>query len=214
MLNAISLKPVVISPAVGAAPVERDESNPASASNTRNRTDKPLQRETNDSAESTLSGKADSVQLSEETRELAKLSDRDREVRAHEAAHAAIGGKYAGPPSLTYKKGPDGKSYATSGEVSIDVTPISGDPQATLLKAEIIRAAALAPAQPSAQDLRIASRATLMAAQARSELSDASTLAGEINITDIKGETPEEISSPSTSRTAGQDVGRTSVPAE
>ncbi len=112
----------------------------------------------------------DSVQLSEEAREIAQLVARDREVRAHEAAHAAAGGRYAGSPSLTYRKGPDGRSYASGGEVPIDVSPISGDPQASLQKAQIVRAAALAPAQPSSQDMRIAARASAMAANARAEL--------------------------------------------
>ena len=74
----------------------------------------------------------DSVSFSQESQELAKLERRDREVRAHEAAHAAMGGAYAGSPSFTYKKGSDGQNYAIGGEVPIDVSPISGDPQATL----------------------------------------------------------------------------------
>lgn len=116
------------------------------------------------------SAKRDSVQLSEEAREIAKLALRDREVRAHEAAHAATGGQFAGAPSLSYKKGPDGRSYATGGEVSIDTSVVSGDPQATLQKAQIIRAAALAPNQPSAQDMRIAAKASVMASRARADL--------------------------------------------
>ncbi len=113
---------------------------------------------------------SDSVQISQDAYAVAKLVARDREVRSHEAAHAAVGAQYAGSPSLTYRKGPDGVSYATGGEVSIDTSAVSGDPQATLQKAEIIRAAALAPTQPSAQDMRVASKATVMAAKARSEL--------------------------------------------
>ncbi len=138
-------------------------------------------------------GKNDSVQISQEAREIARLSARDREVKAHEAAHAAVGGRYAGPPTMTYKKGPDGRSYAIAGEVSISLTAVSGDPQATLQKAEIIRAAALAPAQPSTQDLQIAARATMMAAQARTELSRSSSEAGDpADETDVAAEnTPE-----------------------
>ena len=124
------------------------------------------------SPEETSRPKNDTVQISAEAREIAKLETRDREVKAHEAAHAAVGGAYAGSPSLTYTKGPDGRSYATSGEVSIDVSPVQGDPLATLQKAEVVRAAALAPAQPSAQDMRVASRATAMAAQARADLAN------------------------------------------
>lgn len=101
-------------------------------------------------------------------RELAKT---DREVRAHEQAHASVGGAYAGAPSLTYQRGPDGRLYATSGEVSIDTSPVTGDPEATLEKAQVIQRAALAPAQPSDADRRIAANAAAMALQARLELS-------------------------------------------
>ncbi len=120
--------------------------------------------------DSSASSKKDSVQISVEAREIAKLETRDREVRTHEAAHAAVGGQYAGAPTLTYTNGPDGRSYATGGEVSISVSAVSGDPLATLQKAEIVRAAALAPTQPSAQDMRVASRAAAMAAQAHADL--------------------------------------------
>ncbi len=116
--------------------------------------------------------KRDSFELSQEAEEIRKLQERDREVRAHEAAHAAAGGAFAGSPSYTFERGPDGQSYATGGEVNIDVSPVAGDPQATLNKAQQIRAAALAPAEPSAQDMKIAQRAQTMAAKARMELSE------------------------------------------
>ncbi|WP_155875627.1 putative metalloprotease CJM1_0395 family protein [Desulfuromonas sp. AOP6] len=112
----------------------------------------------------------DEVSLSREAQELAKLARRDREVRAHEAAHAAMGGPYAAAPSFTYTRGPDGTQYATGGEVSIDVSPVPGDPEATLQKAQIIRAAALAPAQPSSADRLIAAKASRMSIEARSEI--------------------------------------------
>lgn len=112
----------------------------------------------------------DSVELSEEAEEIRKLQIRDREVKAHEAAHAAAGGAYAGSPKYTYERGPDGKSYATGGEVSIDISPVSGDPEATMQKAQQVRAAALAPAQPSAQDMKVAQKAQSMAARARMEM--------------------------------------------
>lgn len=139
--------------------------------------------------------KQDSVQISQEAREVAELAARDREVRAHEAAHAAAGGQFAGSPSLTYTKGPDGRSYATGGEVSIDVSPVSGDPQATIDKAQLVRAAALAPAQPSAQDMRVASRASAMAANARAELA-AQKRDGAVN-DDAKGAGADSQPSPS-----------------
>ncbi|MDJ0805823.1 MAG: putative metalloprotease CJM1_0395 family protein [Gammaproteobacteria bacterium] len=105
-----------------------------------------------------------------EVRELEKLQRRDREVKAHEQAHKVNAGRYAnGAASFDYKIGPDGKRYAVGGEVSIDISR-EADPQRTLEKAEVIRRAALAPADPSAQDRRIAAQATMMAAEARQEL--------------------------------------------
>jgi len=102
--------------------------------------------------------------------EIAKLSQRDQEVRAHEQAHAAVGGPYTGAPSYTYTRGPDGKRYAVAGEVSIDSGPVPNDPEATLRKMEVVLRAALAPAEPSAQDLRVAAQAQVQMSQARVEL--------------------------------------------
>ena len=103
-------------------------------------------------------------------RKVVNLSSRDREVRAHEQAHASVGGAYAGAASYSFTRGPDGKSYATGGEVGIDLSAIAGNPQATLNKMEVVRRAALAPAEPSSQDLRVAAQAQVIAAQARVEL--------------------------------------------
>jgi hypothetical protein len=107
----------------------------------------------------------------QQQREVAALKQRDRQVRAHEAAHLAASGGYArGGPSFTYQKGPDGRLYAVGGEVGIDVSAIPGDPAATLRKAETVERAALAPAQPSGQDRSVAARAAALAAQARQQL--------------------------------------------
>lgn len=101
---------------------------------------------------------------------IAELASRDQEVRAHEQAHAAVGGSHAGAPSYTYSRGPDGKRYAVGGEVSIDVAAVPNDPEATLAKMEIVVRAALAPAEPSAQDLRVAAQAQAQMVEARAEL--------------------------------------------
>lgn len=107
--------------------------------------------------------------LEQERREISELAARDREVRAHEQAHMAVGGQYAGAASYSYKRGPDGVSYATGGEVPISTSKESS-PQATIQKAQIIRRAALAPAEPSAQDRRVAAQAGVLEAEARKEL--------------------------------------------
>ncbi|MES9938085.1 MAG: putative metalloprotease CJM1_0395 family protein [Sedimenticola sp.] len=103
--------------------------------------------------------------------EVRKLQRRDREVRAHEQAHLAAGGSVVrGGASYQYARGPDGRLYAVGGEVAIDGSGVQGNPQATVLKAETIKRAALAPANPSSQDLQVAAAATLMAATARAEI--------------------------------------------
>lgn len=103
--------------------------------------------------------------------QLRQLQSRDREVRAHEAAHVAAGGQYVtGGPSFTYQRGPNGRFYAIGGEVNLDVSAIPSNPQATLDKAEVIQRAALAPAQPSPQDLRVAANAAQMASRARVDI--------------------------------------------
>ncbi|UCJ17018.1 hypothetical protein K5Q02_01035 [Pseudomonas sp. MM211] len=101
---------------------------------------------------------------------ISELANRDREVRTHEQAHAAVGGVHAGAPTYTYTRGPDGKRYASGGEVSIDVGAVANDPQATLSKMQIVIRAALAPAEPSAQDRSVASQAQAQMAVARAEL--------------------------------------------
>jgi hypothetical protein len=109
----------------------------------------------------------------QEKRQLEELQARDREVRAHEAAHKAAAGSLAqGGARYEFQTGPDGRRYAVGGEVSIDAAPVPGDPQATLVKAQTIRRAANAPAQPSAQDRTVAVRASHMEAEARRELSE------------------------------------------
>ncbi|MCM1130004.1 MAG: hypothetical protein NC211_08930 [Alistipes senegalensis] len=101
--------------------------------------------------------------------EIAELKQREQEVIAHEAAHKAAGGQYAGAASYTYTTGPDNKKYIDGGEVSIH-TPATNDPEEALKIAETIRRAALAPANPSSQDIAVAASASQEAAAARAEI--------------------------------------------
>jgi hypothetical protein len=94
-----------------------------------------------------------------------ELVFRDKEVRAHERAHDSAGGSYTGSPSYVLQRGPDGKSYAIGGEVSVDMASIPGDPKATIQKMQRVRAAALAPASPSVQDQKVAASAQRIIAQ-------------------------------------------------
>lgn len=105
----------------------------------------------------------------QEQQQVMQLKATDAKVRAHEAAHMAAGAGLTSGASFQYTRGPDGKQYAVGGEVKIDVSP-GQTPQQTLEKAARIQAAALAPADPSAQDRAVAAQAAQMAQQARMEL--------------------------------------------
>ncbi len=114
-------------------------------------------------------GAANPLDLTDEEKaEVRKLRQTDAEVRRHEQAHAMAGGRYAGMPSYDYVQGPDGGRYAVGGEVSIDASPAK-DPDATIQKMEIVIRAALAPANPSAQDHAIANKARQTKAEAVAE---------------------------------------------
>ena len=116
--------------------------------------------------------KTDARGLTEAEQDLvADLKARDAEVRRHEQAHAAVGGQYAGTPTYTFQTGPDGQRYAVGGAVAIDVSPVDGDPEATIDKMEMVKAAALAPAEPSAADRQVAALADAQRAQAVADLS-------------------------------------------
>jgi SprA family protein len=111
---------------------------------------------------------------SELTREeqliLQQLRSADLEVRRHEQAHLAAAGQYAtSGASFQYQRGPDGRLYAVGGEVSIS-TSSEATPEATLRKARVIRRAAVAPANPSSQDRRVAAQATRLENQAHREI--------------------------------------------
>jgi hypothetical protein len=103
-------------------------------------------------------------------KQIQELQTTDRKVRAHEQAHLAAGaGVVTGGPQYTYTIGPDGKTYATGGEVPIETTP-EKTPEATIAKMDQVQRAALAPADPSPQDRRVAADAAAAAAKAQIEL--------------------------------------------
>jgi len=113
---------------------------------------------------------SDKQKTQKEAQAVKDLKARDAEVRTHEQAHKSAGGQYAGSAAFDMTKGPDGQEYATGGHVDIDVSPISNDPQATINKMAQVKQAALAPAEPSSQDIKVATNADMVASAARSEL--------------------------------------------
>lgn len=162
-----SAQPVRIQPFQPA--VHHERSAPAGASPTALPTAVGSPKES-DEASHERSG--DHEPTDEQRREIEELRSRDREVKAHEQAHKAAGGPHAGPPSYEYTVGPDNARYAVGGEVSIDTTPVAGDPAATVRKMQTVRKAALAPQSPSSQDQRVAQKASAAEAQARQELTE------------------------------------------
>lgn len=148
---------------VTGAPVAENESNqpsvPASESNG-----------DNEGGASRTDVNADSAAQAQEAEIIRELQTRDREVRQHEAQHKGVGGQYAGAISYTYQSGPNGQQYAVGGEVDISVSEVPGNPQATIEKMQTVRAAALAPAEPSSQDRAVAAAATRMILSAQQTL--------------------------------------------
>jgi hypothetical protein len=125
---------------------------------------------TEHAADGEAGGVIDVLALSREEQAILRdLQSRDAQVRAHENAHAAAGGALSGSPSFTYETGPDGRQYAVSGEVPIAVRK-GATPEETLRNAAQVRGAALAPAEPSSADRRVAASAAALEAQARIEI--------------------------------------------
>jgi hypothetical protein len=102
---------------------------------------------------------------------IAELERTEREVITHEAAHQAAAGRFGGPATYSYTTGPDGRRYITGGEVQVH-TPSTNDPEEALRNARQVMRAALAPGDPSGQDIAVAAGAAAIAASARAKLAD------------------------------------------
>ena len=147
--------------------------------------------------------KSDQDLSDEEKQAVNQLKKRDAEVKAHERSHMSAGaGIVQGGASFTFQKGPDGRMYAVGGEVKIDLSS-EGSPEATIRKMQQVKAAALAPAEPSGTDRAVAAQAAQIEAQARQEQMAASSdnainpaepqQAGEVNQSDNEfNPSPEE----------------------
>jgi SprA-related family len=123
-----------------------------------------------DGDSATFSSKLDQI-TGDERSELTRLKKRDSEVRTHEQAHlSSAGGLSAGGPNYETKTGPDGERYAVGGSVQIDTSP-GATPSETIAKAQRMKQAALAPANPSGQDRAVAAKAMRMESEARRDIS-------------------------------------------
>lgn len=105
--------------------------------------------------------------------QIAELRAIDTAVHAHERAHIAAGaGVIRGGAVFTYEKAADNNLYAIAGEVGID-TSTDSTPEETIAKMQTVRAAALAPSDPSPADYQVASTASMLQMQARLEVARA-----------------------------------------
>ena len=93
----------------------------------------------------------------EKARVESQLQERDAEVRAHEHAHVAALGR--GVIHYDTVVGPDGEAYAVGGGVPVDLSPVPGDPEATVRKAKAAIQAAYAAGEPSGADMKVAAQA-------------------------------------------------------
>lgn len=156
------------------------------------------------------SGPEDPQELTEEEqKQVDELKKRDAEVRAHEQAHAAVGGSYASAPTYEFQTGPDNKQYAVGGEVQIDAAPVPNDPKATIEKMDIVIRAALAPQEPSAQDKKVAAEAQKNRSEAQAALAkqQQSELSGDDEDESLKAQTTksEELKKEAENKTANNN---------
>jgi hypothetical protein len=180
-INTLASQPsrgVVVPPTVENS-ASQITNNPIQASNQSsnqpsNQTTRPgeTQQAFNASPNKTSQSATDQAQQQRQIEQvLAQLRARDQEVKTHEQAHLNTAGQYAtGGIKYSYQTGPDGQKYAIGGSVGIDTAPIAGDPEATMQKARVVQRAALAPAQPSSQDMSVAAQASQMLMQAQVDL--------------------------------------------
>lgn len=119
--------------------------------------------------EEASASKQDPQKEAQVQRQIQELIQIQNKVIVHEQAHMSAGGELAGGASYSYTTGPDGKRYITGGEVSISIPSVK-EPDEKLRMMAKVRAAALAPADPSPQDMRVAASAGAKEAEARMEL--------------------------------------------
>jgi len=141
------------------------KTDPKSADKT---TDNPQATQTDSKPGEKTTATGQSVEDPAIQAQIAQLKQTEEKVKAHEAAHKAVGGNLASSASYSYTRGPDGRSYITGGEVQIDMSD-GRTPQETISRMQQVIRAALAPADPSGQDRSVAAAAASRMAEAQQE---------------------------------------------
>ncbi len=107
-----------------------------------------------------------------ESPEIQEAQAREYEVIQHENTHAAAGGGYAG--AISYEYGEDG--FIVAGETQIDTSFDESKPEEMAAKFKTVKDAALAPGDPSGQDLAVAGEADSNMARATELVANKSSL--------------------------------------
>ncbi|KQI18182.1 hypothetical protein Y784_05850 [Campylobacter coli CVM 41953] len=144
---------------------DKTQKNNAEQENTENTNSQNKDSKQNNEQTQMINGVELTMQQVQQVRELQSI---DRNVKAHEAAHQAAGGGLAGAASFSYTRGPDNQMYTTAGEVPIRMQK-GRTPEETIANARQVVAAAMAPADPSPQDYKVAANALKMEFEARAE---------------------------------------------
>ncbi|HEB9304963.1 TPA: hypothetical protein RZK46_000984 [Campylobacter coli] len=144
---------------------EKTQKNNTTQENTENTNSQNKDSKQNNKQTQMINGVELTLQQVQQLRELQSI---DRNVKAHEAAHQAAGGGLAGAASFSYTRGPDNQMYAVAGEVPIRMQE-GRTPEETIANARQVAAAAMAPADPSPQDYKVAANAAKMEFDARAE---------------------------------------------
>ncbi|XAK02316.1 putative metalloprotease CJM1_0395 family protein [Campylobacter coli] len=147
------------------SPYEKTQKNNTTQENTENTNSQNKDSKQNNEQTQMINGVELTLQQVQQLRELQSI---DRNVKAHEAAHQAAGGGLAGAASFSYTRGPDNQMYAVAGEVPIRMQE-GRTPEETIANARQVAAAAMAPADPSPQDYKVAANAAKMEFDARAE---------------------------------------------
>lgn len=102
-----------------------------------------------------------------------EMGNLDAVVRNHEKSHLNALGPYAsGNPVYDFVSGPGGRTYAAGGSIKVDLSPVPGNPEATLAKANTIMYASMAPGSVSGADRNVADKALTLAMQAKKEINE------------------------------------------
>ncbi len=170
--------PVELEEKEGTTPIARGEDSVKFSPEALSQVAKATESSKSDEKKETHSEDKEESSSSEELTEddkkvVEELKKRDQEVRTHEQAHVAAGGAHVqGGPTYSFQNGPDGRKYAVGGEVNISTSAVADDPDATIRKMQTVKAAAMAPAQPSGKDRSVASQASQAISQAQTEKSE------------------------------------------